>query len=68
MDLLLQRFMECRYDQLSDAEKQAFAGLLEQPDPEIMDWIMGRSMSPTTFESIIEKLRDTNEPESTQHT
>jgi antitoxin CptB len=68
MDLLLQRFMECRYSQLTDAEKQAFADLLEQPDLDIMDWIMGRSMSPTIFESIIEKLRVTNEPGSTQHT
>jgi antitoxin CptB len=68
MDLLLQRFLESRYDQLSDNEKQVFAELLEQPDLDIMDWIMGRTPPPTIFESIISKLRDTNEPGSIQHT
>jgi len=63
MDLLLQRFMECRYDQLSDAEKQAFAGLLEQPDLEIMDWIMGRgTLPPEPLLSIIKMIRDVNNP------
>jgi succinate dehydrogenase flavin-adding protein (antitoxin of CptAB toxin-antitoxin module) len=62
MDLLLQRFLESRYDQLSEYEKQVFAELLEQQDLDIMDWIMGRTSPPARFESIILKLRDTNGP------
>lgn len=68
MDLLLQQFLENRYPLLSDNEKQAFAELLEQPDLDIMDWIMGRTSPPAKFESIINKLRNTNEPESIQRT
>lgn len=63
MDLLLQRFMECRYDQLSDEDKKAFAELLEQPDLDIMDWIMGRAIPPSdSLLSIIEMIRDVNNP------
>ena len=62
MDLLLQRFLESRYDQLSENEKQVFAELLEQQDLDIMDWIMSRTSPPAKFESIIHMLRDTNGP------
>jgi len=61
LDLLLKRFMECNYDKLSDEQKQAFADLLELPDMDIMDWIMGRGTSPPApLLSIIEMIRDVN--------
>lgn len=60
MDLLLQRFIEQRYDGLSADEKATFATLLEQPDLDIMDWLMGRIAPPAAFRPIIDLLRATN--------
>ena len=63
MDLLLQRFVECRYGQLTDKDKQVFAELLEQPDLDIMDWIMGRTVPPSdSLQSMINMIRDVNKP------
>lgn len=60
MDLLLQRFIEQRYDGLSADEKAAFATLLEQPDLDIMDWLMGRTPPPPAFKPVIDMMRETN--------
>lgn len=61
MDLLLQCFVERHYDQLSTDEKKVFAELLDLPDPDIMDWIMGRGdPPPDSFLSIIEIIRNVN--------
>lgn len=61
MDLLLQRFVETRYDTLSDEQKSAFSELLEQADLDIMDWIMKRSIPPTnSLKTVIQLIRDCN--------
>ena len=65
MDLLLQRFVESRYNSLTETEKLAFAELLEQPDLDIMDWIMERAVPPTnSLKAVIQMIRDTNCPEN----
>jgi succinate dehydrogenase flavin-adding protein (antitoxin of CptAB toxin-antitoxin module) len=65
MDLLLQRFVEQRFDDLSDAEKQVFSELLDQADPDIMDWIMGRSTPPTAaMQSMVDMIREAGKPET----
>ncbi len=62
MDLLLQGFIEKHYDQLSTEEQAAFADLLEQPDLDIMDWIMQRSEPPEpSYKPIISMLRTLNQ-------
>ena len=43
MDLLLENFVHKHYPALSDADKQVFAALLEESDPDLMNWLMGRS-------------------------
>ena len=43
LELLLLPFINSRLDSLSDAEKQAYAELLECDDWDIFDWIQGRS-------------------------
>lgn len=48
MDLLLQQFVAGHYDHLTSAEQTAFRRLLDQPDPDIMDWVMGKAEPPTT--------------------
>jgi antitoxin CptB len=65
MDLLLQRFVDQRFDDLSDAEKQVFSELLDQADPDIMDWIMGRSTPPTAaMQSMVDMIREAGKPET----
>ena len=47
MDLLLQQFVAEHYDNLTLAEQTAFRRLLDQPDPDIMDWVMEKAEPPT---------------------
>ena len=57
MDLLLQTFIDKYFDTLSAEEITAFENLLEQPDLDIMDWIMGRSDPPSAaIKTIIEQI------------
>lgn len=65
MDLLLQYFIEKRFDLLTNEEKNAFEQLLEQPDLDIMAWIMGRTEPPNEqIRHLIEIIREINLPQS----
>ena len=46
MDLLLGRFADRRLDAFDQGALQAYAALLEQPDPDIYDWVSGRGQCP----------------------
>ncbi len=41
LDLILQRFMAERVDQLSEQEIKSFDLLLSSTDPELFSWLMG---------------------------
>lgn len=43
LDLLLQDFLGCAYATLSDGERRLFEDLLDESDPDLMDWICGRA-------------------------
>jgi antitoxin CptB len=43
LDLILQAFLERRFARLDAAERALFGELLESPDPELLDWALGRS-------------------------
>ena len=43
MDLLLENFLHQQYPALSDADKQTFETLLDESDPDLLNWLMGRS-------------------------
>jgi len=43
LDIVLGRFIEAHYEQLDDAEKQAFETLLDMPDNPLWDMIAGRA-------------------------
>ncbi|MBM2830238.1 MAG: succinate dehydrogenase assembly factor 2 family protein [Gammaproteobacteria bacterium] len=65
MDLLLQYFIEKRFDLLTNEEKDAFEQLLEQQDLDIMAWIMGRAEPPNEqIRHLIEIIREINLPQS----
>jgi succinate dehydrogenase flavin-adding protein (antitoxin of CptAB toxin-antitoxin module) len=61
MDILLQRFIRQHHAHLSDQDKSAFLRLLEQPDPDIMDWIMERQEAPADFRPLIGMIRGAND-------
>jgi len=42
LDDLLTRYLEDRYDQADADEKEAFAGLLALPDPELVGYLLNR--------------------------
>jgi antitoxin CptB len=42
VDLLLQRFARDRLEALSAEEAAVLAGLLERPDAELLEWLLGR--------------------------
>lgn len=62
MDLLLQGFVERHYHDLDESERQCFDRLLEEPDLDIMDWIMEKRETPASYVKLIEKLRQGNYP------
>lgn len=45
-DYLIGGFAERHLAGLSDAEIDAFERLLDEPDPDVVDWILGRSEPP----------------------
>ena len=44
LDQLLGWYLEMRYPSSDDAAKDAFSTLLDQQDPELWDWLMGRAL------------------------
>ena len=57
MDLLLQAFIDKYFESLTAEEIATFEYLLEQPDPDIMDWIMGRTDPPSgSIKAIIDQI------------
>lgn len=45
LDLLLTRYLDNQYVDASEDDQQAFEILLQMPDPELYDLILGRTMS-----------------------
>jgi succinate dehydrogenase flavin-adding protein (antitoxin of CptAB toxin-antitoxin module) len=41
LDLLLERWLERRWAGADAERRRAFAWLLEQPDPDLADWLLG---------------------------
>ncbi|MDE2234625.1 MAG: succinate dehydrogenase assembly factor 2 [Gammaproteobacteria bacterium] len=60
LDVLLENYLNNRYSQALAAEQQAFADLLELPDPQLLAIIMGQ-ISPANEQQrcVIDALRRT---------
>jgi antitoxin CptB len=43
LDVVLQRYLDTHYLQASERERRAFEALLEQQDPELLGFLMGRA-------------------------
>lgn len=52
-DLLLGRFAEAHVPGMDDAQLNLFAALLNEQDPDIYDWLVGRAPVPDPFKNIV---------------
>jgi len=61
LDQLLGWYLDARLAQVYDATKAAFSTLLEQPDPELWDWLSGRDVPiDANWRRIIDEIRAGN--------
>lgn len=51
IDLILGGFADARLESLSDSDVAAFEALLEAPDQDVYDWVVGRTVAPKTHET-----------------
>lgn len=56
LDLILRRYLEFSYPQAPPAEQRAFALLLEQSDPDILDWVAERAVPPAELCDVVRAL------------
>ena len=58
LDLLLEGFLNLRYDSLTDEEQDTFARFLEEPNERIVDWLLENTGSPDVkYKELIEQIR-----------
>ena len=59
LDVLFERFLAARFDELSKAQQMAFTQLLLEQDPIIMDWLFGKAApQDQALQDIVALLRD----------
>ena len=52
-DLILGPFADSHVQDLTPEQVDAFERLLEQPDPDIYDWVAGRATPPRDFAELV---------------
>jgi antitoxin CptB len=58
LDLILARFMDRQYESLDGEGRALFRELLEHPDNDLLDWVLGRSAPPEArYRRVLELLR-----------
>ena len=61
LDQLLGWYLDERYAAADDAGRCAFAELLEQPDPELWDWLsIGAPVPNAAWKQVIDEIRSRN--------
>lgn len=59
LDQLLGQWLNMRFERADAATQCAFAELLEQPDPELWDWLSGREAPPRgDWQRIVDEIRN----------
>ncbi|MGB7932753.1 MAG: succinate dehydrogenase assembly factor 2 [Gammaproteobacteria bacterium] len=63
LDVLLNGFLEHRYERLDAQERSSFARLLDYPDAVLFEWLMGRMVpADKDVASIVQDIRHTAAP------
>ena len=57
LDLVLQNFLERRFDGLDPASKALFNELLDEPDNDLLDLALGRAEPAPRYRAVVEMLR-----------
>lgn len=57
LDLVLQRFLEHRFNRLDAEQRQRFDELLDEPDNDLLDLALGRRESAPRYRAVVEMLR-----------
>jgi succinate dehydrogenase flavin-adding protein (antitoxin of CptAB toxin-antitoxin module) len=57
LDLVLQRFLERRFDGLDPGERRLFDELLDAPDNDLLDMALGRAEPAPRYRAVVEMLR-----------
>lgn len=58
LDVLLQRFLDRRYGELTPSEREAFEQLLTLPDPELLGYLRGDEVpSHPSLKELVRKIR-----------
>jgi antitoxin CptB len=61
LDLVLQSFLDQRYDQADADERRAFEALLNYPDPLLLEYVMGHMMpADPAIAHVVARLRGTS--------
>jgi antitoxin CptB len=59
MDLLLGRFADAEVARIDEQSLASFEALLEIPDPDLYNWILGAEETPAPYDTpLLRKLRD----------
>jgi succinate dehydrogenase flavin-adding protein (antitoxin of CptAB toxin-antitoxin module) len=59
LDVVLTRYLVTRWPLAGEAERALFEQLLEQPDPQIAAWLMGRELPfDPPLQALVGKLRE----------
>ena len=59
MDLILGRFADEHIGTLSDAELDDYERLIENPDPDLLNWVTATSATPAVYDTaILRRLRE----------
>jgi antitoxin CptB len=59
LDQLLGRWFDARYAQADAATRAAFASLLDEQDPQLWDWLSGRSEpASAAWRGLIDEIRN----------
>ncbi len=63
VDLLLNRFLDAGYGDLTSAQKSVFADLLEYPDQILVEWLTGRQRPVDgRLAHVVDRVRDAFAP------
>ena len=59
MDLILGRFADAHIGELSEPELDDYERLIENPDPDLLNWVTGTSATPVSYKTaMLRRLRD----------
>jgi succinate dehydrogenase flavin-adding protein (antitoxin of CptAB toxin-antitoxin module) len=50
-------FIHTQYEHLSESEKNIYADLLNEPDPDLLNWLVYDETPPTYYEALIHRIQ-----------